>query len=208
MPHPKTFSQKAGLVLTEALVAVTTLGMAVLALGSITTNSISTTILSKDYLVASGLLDEGDEVVQSISYTNWLLKPADKLKCWLRLVPDNLSDFSCVNNVTSNSNYVAILNKGVWQMQAANVDLDLDQNLNTNNNFQVYLNSDPKSPGYFSSLNSVNGPAITKSKFFSSIKFTDVAADNSQATYTVSVQWKDGAKTHTMSKTTILYNYP
>ncbi|MBI5753996.1 hypothetical protein HZA40_02530, partial [Candidatus Peregrinibacteria bacterium] len=122
-------------------------------------------------------------------------------KCWLRLVPDNIVDSLCNSNVSAGSSYIAFLSGGIWRMTLeGNTDLNLDTSPTiTNNKFLMYVDG--------SGYSYIKNAGAVASKFYRGIKFTNIAADNSQATYTVSVQWKDGAKTRTLDKTITLYNY-
>lgn len=204
MPHSKKFTA-AGLVLTEALIAVATLAFGVVALGSITNNAISTAILSKDYLVAGGLVKEGVEAVKDIRYSNWLLKPNDTATCWLRLVPDNTSDPNC-GYTASTTNYIVTSNNGSWSMQSAGgAVLNLDSE--SNPRYTLYLDSNPDTAGYYASLSNLaaNSTTITASRYYRSVNFTKV--DSNSATFTVTVEWKDGAKTRDLNKTITIYNY-
>ncbi len=205
MLHPKN-PKTAGMILTEALVSIAALAIGAIALGSITSNAVYTTILSKDYLVIEGLLNEGDEIVKNIRYANWLLKPSDET-CWLRLIPDNSADGGCGSNVLEGKNYILVLKNGIWQMELiGGTDLNLNKQ-QANFRFQIYLGSDNAAPGYFAASAVPVEPSISKSKFFRSIKFTEVASGYSTATYAVKIQWKEGAKTREVIKNTTLYNY-
>lgn len=190
MPHSKKRGARLGMVLTEALVAISTLAMGVIALGTITQNSIGTTILAKDYLVARGLAKEGEEVVKNIRYTNWMLKPADK-SCWLRI--DVAKD--CSTPVSGNY-FVASVNNGAWIMtdngaDAPNLDADAGA-------FQLHVDKD----GYYPAAKE----GATPSRFFRSIQLTAIDGDNS-ATFNTKVQWKDGAKTLEINRSLTMYNY-
>ncbi len=192
MPHSKKRGARLGMVLTEALVAISTLAMGVIALGTITQNSIGTTILAKDYLVARGLAKEGEEVVKNIRYTNWMLKPGDK-SCWLRM--DVAKDCS---TPVSGDYFVASINNGTWILtdkdaNAPNLDVQ-------NSPFQLHVGKD----GYYQTA---KDGVTTPSRFFRSIQLTDLAADNSSATFNTKVQWKDGAKTLEINRSLTMYNY-
>lgn len=194
MPHSKKLGTRPGMVLTEALVAISTLAMGVIALGTITQNAIGTTILAKDYLVARGLAKEGEEVVKNIRYTNWMLKPADK-NCWLRM--DVAAD--CSVTPIKDDYFVASLNEnGSWILTdegAHGADPD-----DVESPFRLHVDKD----GYYPVAK--NG-VTTPSRFFRSIQLTDLAADNSSATFNTKVQWKDGAKTLEINRSLTMYNY-
>ena len=216
MPHSKNSQKKfskAGMVLTEALVAVATLAMGVVALGTITSNAISTAILSKDYLIAGGLVKEGVEAVKDIRYTNWLLKPNSTATCWLRLSPS--TDPNCTT-IAATGNYIVALtsaagNGDSWSMKsvATGYALNLDNTVpaTANTPYDLYLDtgSTTRSPGYYASLTTLVDTTTTASKYYRSIKFTSVSSTS--ATFTVEVQWKDGSQTRKLNKTLTIYNY-
>ena len=205
MPHSR--KPRLGIVLAEALVAIATLAMGVLALGTITQNSIATTVLAKDYLVARGLAKEGEEAVKNIRLTNWMLKPApnDTVKCWLRITPSNSVDPNCNTSAATGKYYISILSNGIWTLQNGGITaLDLDKSpASTNQQFVMYL--DPT--GYSSSLTAKTGTGVSVSKFYRSVYLTNLAADNSAATFNIKVQWKDGAKTMEINRSITMYNY-
>lgn len=203
MPHSK---KRLGMVLTEALVAIATLAMGVIALGTITQNSIGTTILAKDYLVARGLAKEGEEAVKNIRYTNWMLKAADK-SCWLRINPNDSVDPNCGSLATAGTYYVATLSGGVWTLKGEGSTLPNPDkpSENTTAPFRLYLNSNSDSSGYYS-LSTKPVTAIA-SKFYRSVYLTSIAVDNSTATFNIKVQWKDGAKTREINRSLTMYNY-
>lgn len=196
MPHSK---KRLGMVLTEALVAIATLAMGVIALGTITQNSIGTTILAKDYLVARGLAKEGEEAVKNIRYTNWMLKAANK-NCWLRINPSNLADPNCGSLATANSYYVATLNGGVWTLKSESAAPNPDTpTASTTSPFLLYSDDNGYYPVSTKPLNS------KPSKFYRSVQPTSITAD--AATFNIKVQWKDGAKTREINRSLTMYNY-
>lgn len=182
-----------GMVLTEVLIALATLTTAVIALGTITTSSISTTILSRDYLVAGGLITEAEAVVQNLPLTNQLRKPGQK-KCWLML------DANC-STFPQPSNYIVSLNNGLFELKSAGGnELNLDTGLAANSaRYQLYLEN-----GVYTG-STIAKPANLKTKFFRSVKFTNVTDDS--VTFEVKLQWKDGAKTRGIKKKVTLYNH-
>lgn len=199
MPHPSKLPHgkvsRAGMVLTEALVAIATLAMGVMALGTITQNSIATTILAKDYLVARGLAKEGEEIVKNIRLTNRMLKPADST-CWLRPTVSG----ACNVNMTTNNYFVASLNaSNIWILTDKGSALPNPDtpSVGTTGVFRLYSDSN----GYYPTAK----VGATPSKFYRSIKPTTIAPDT--ATFEIKVQWKDGAKTREINRFITMYNY-
>lgn len=190
-----------GLILTEALIAITTLTAGAIAMGSIVSNAISTTTVSKDYLIAQNLVTEGEEAVKVIRATNWMKKP-DKKDCWLTITTD------CSGaKVSAGESYAAINKSGLWQLVDANSGgLDLAQsNVATYQTpFQLYL-QDIGGVKQYVAVNSGNLPV---SRFFRAIKFVNVdTTNNTQATFEIKIQWLDGSRVRTINRELTIYNY-
>lgn len=193
LPHGKV--SRAGMVLTEALVAIATLAMGVMALGTITQNSIATTILAKDYLVARGLAKEGEEIVKNIRLTNRMQKPSDST-CWLR--PDVAS--ACSSKMTANNYFIASLNaSSIWVLTDKGSTLPNPDTpgISSTGIFRLYSDAN----GYYPTAKA----GTTASKFYRSIKPTVLTDDT--ATFEIKVQWKDGAKTREINRFITMYNY-
>lgn len=170
---------KKGLVLTEALMAVAMLAIAVTIMGSIYRNAISTTILSRDYLAAHNLATEAIEAVKDLRNTNWMREPNDP-SCWLRAdVTAN-----CNNKVAANKNYtVERDNQLQWYLKEQTGPLDLSDGNDGVYALDVKAGIEP---------------------FYRSVKAT--FADNTKATFEIKVQWRDGAKILNVNRDLTLYN--
>lgn len=191
-----------GLILTEALIAITTLTAGAIAMGSIVNNAISTTMVSKDYLIAQNLVTEGEEAVKVIRATNWMKKP-DKKDCWLTITTD------CSGaKASAGESYVAINKSGLWQLEDVNSGgLDLTQsNVATYQTpFRLYLED---IGGFKQYVASKSDPNFPPSRFFRAIKFANVdSTNNTQATFEVKVQWLDGSRVRTINRELTIYNY-
>ena len=177
--------KKNGIILTEALVAITTLATGMIALGTMTSSAVSTTILSKDYLFAHNILTEGIEVVKNIRSTNNLRYNNEKT-CWLSLNDD-------CNKIKNNikANFIITLTDDLWQLNdGPSAELDLttynpDDPDDVQNNYQVYIGGQ-------------------KSKFFRSVVFTE--ADDDNATFELKIKWKNGEKINTITKNIKMFN--
>jgi hypothetical protein len=131
--------------------------------------------------------------------------PTDN-KCWLRILPINdqsNGDPDCNNVASVGNNYVTYLKNGIWVMSSyGSMALDLTAgNASTNLLFGMKFDGN----AYYYPVQGNTSTAIPK--FYRSVKFTSVAADNSSATFTVKVQWKDGAKTQEVNRILTMYNY-
>ena len=79
----KILKNKSGLILAEALVAVSTLVIASIIVTGIIKSSLKVTALSRNYLIAQNLATEAIEGVKSFRDTNWLKAPNDHQECWM-----------------------------------------------------------------------------------------------------------------------------
>lgn len=200
---------RSGVVLAEALMAVAMLSIGVVILSSIVSNAISATFISKNYLIAQNLVTEGIEAVKNIRDTNWVLYP-DAKKCWLLVDPANPPGnlANCAQPGTRvNSNYRVRQLNGQWKLEFHISQLNLPAA--APDNFKLYVHPlfFQIGPDTVSYNKYVHDPVGTLSPFYRSVKFTQVDPDNLKATYEVKVQWKDGAKVNTISRTMTLFNY-
>ena len=198
-------SKISGMILTEALVAVATLATGVIILSSIINNAISSTIVSKDYLVAQNLLTESVEAVKNIRDTNWLIRP-DKKECWMMTDPnDYVANPNCDAALPEeNSNYVSIFGNNGWSLKkiANGAGLDLTSNQAAlKAPYRLYQIDVAGAKKFVSSANVL--PDSTK--FYRAVKFSNVSMDSIE--FEAKVQWLDGAKTRTVSRSFKMYNY-
>lgn len=78
-------NNKKGETLIEVIAALTSLVLAGIAAMTLIISVMTSTAISKEYLIAQNLAREAIEGVTNIRDTNWLLFPSDKAKCWLDL---------------------------------------------------------------------------------------------------------------------------
>lgn len=187
----KIFLEKKGLVLAEAIVTISILVTCALVAGAMFTDAVTSTAVSKDFLIANGLAIEGAEAVRNIVATNKMLDPNDP-SCWLRINPATNNDGNCGGAVmaTAGSNYLPAeqagnaQTKGKWLLTGP-IILDLDLSDGADNDYLLYINNGTKR--YTTS----NIDAVP-SKFYRSIKFSH--ADDTYATFEVKVAWFEGVK--------------
>lgn len=212
----KKLKRNGGLILTEALVAVATLATGGIILSTIINNALSVTQISKDYLVAQNLATEAMEIVKNVRNANVSAKPDDP-SCWLVLNPTQTR-----NNPTQTCNiyqklfpgyaHSPYLANGVWTMRyipGSNtypLDLATQPLYIMDAYYLVYVDPSSGSDVY------VQGPSaavsgLTPSKFYRSVHVTNVAADNSTASFEVRVQWFDGARERSVLRNYVMYNY-
>lgn len=196
----KKMRKKCGIVLTEALVAIGMISVGVLILSSVINSAVSTTKMSRGYLVAQNLVTEGVEAVKNIRSTNWLTASDDRT-CWLRTNPAEDCNTSGIN-ADRTTDYILENTGGDWLLvkSESGNPLDLNNELTDDWFYQIFT-------GFpLSYRTQDSGDAGTP--YYRSIKFTNIDdAENDFAEFEVLVQWKDGAKVREVSRTLTIYNY-
>lgn len=182
-----------GMILTESFIALATLTTSAIAMGMVNSSAISASALSRDYLIAENLMAEAKEVVKNQKATNYLRKPGQK-QCWMML------DRNCSTFVQA-TNYIVVFNNGLFELQeTGESELNLDGGSHQNFlPYQLYL----ENLMYVGSKDAKED--ILKSKFFRSVKFTEVTDDS--ITFEVKMQWKEGVKTRELKERDTIYNY-
>lgn len=181
-----------GLILAETLVAVAILAVAAVVLASIISNGTGATKVARDYLVAENLVTEGAEMVKSLKATNVMLRPQDvnpeAKGCWLYLNPAELVDplKVCANGtVVEGEEYF-------FQYDALG---------------RLYFKG---AGGEEFRLGLVEGVYVHDSeelsKFYRSIKFTEVDEANEWASFAVRVWWQDGGKDREIEREYKIFN--
>lgn len=193
-------SQK-GVIMTEVLVSVAILTIAVFVLSSIFNNAASSIRVSRNYLIAQNLLIEGMEVVKSVRDSNHMIAPNNP-DCWLASNPGALAAMpvpECGGNTVSFGNYVIKESDGGWVIQSAEGQwLDLEGGVShDNDNYRLYLEEDTNRFVY--------DPTGSPTGFYRGINFKVV--NDSFATFDVRIQWRDGARVRTLEDSFTLYNH-
>ncbi len=191
-----------GLVLSEALLAIAMLSIGVLIVGTIINNALTTTALSKNYLIAQNLATEGIEAVKSIRDTNWLLEPDDK-NCWLRRDTTQACNFK----VVTNGNYTAVKDaNNKWKLVSKGANLPA-----ATDTYVLYIKTNNVGDDQYKTY--VHDVVINnKSNFYRGIHVLDIIDEDGDgvqdyATFEISVFWKEGAKTTSLKRSVVLYNY-
>ena len=197
-PHStkKSFvKKKSGLILTEALLAITLLAIGTTILTGIIQNAIKTSVLSKNYLIAQNLATEAIEGVKNIRNTNWLKEPDDST-CWMNLDPYY---GACPNKPVADSNYLLKKDDGIWSLDyGPDEDLDLTYE-DDMAQYRLYL-EDEGDYFTYSSL-ATSEPSL----YYRSVKFKSISDES--ADLEVKIQWKEGVKMREIVRSSILYNY-
>lgn len=200
----KILKNKTGLILAEALLAIAMLAIGSLVVASIIQSSITTTVLSKNYLIAQNLATEAMEAVKSVRDTNWLLQ-ADAPECWLELVPD--SDGVCGDVAVMGGYYIPKELDGKWFLDGNGVTAILD--LSDGFDDEGYRLKIDTFSGYDRYVYSGSGD---DSIFYRGINVVGIIDDpmdlvEDYAVMEVVVEWKEGQKIRSFTRDFILYNY-
>ncbi len=202
-----------GLILTEALISMATLVIASVVMSTIIQNSLSTTTMARDYMIAQNLATEAIEAVKVIRDTNMMIRPPEvnpgAASCWLTLNPEGLlvnpPPVACPAVAQSGSKYIVVQTAGRWKMVlvGGNVDLNLGSP-NVNPIIQKLYALFLVNGRYIQTLNPLG--TYTESQFYRRVRFTNIAVDGSSATIEVKVEWKNGKKIRNVIRTYTLFN--
>lgn len=196
----KFFKNNKGLILAEALLAISMLTIGIVVTSTIIQNALESTRLSKNYLVAQNLATEGIEAVKSIRDTNWLNDP-DEPACWLRIDPDTTCDAAYL--AAPETSYTAVSESGKFKLIISTAELDLDLSESTAVDFLL----DYTELGDPFNITTFEHDGVDASPYYRSIKFLAISEFNTDALFEVKVQWKEGQKTRSVVRTFTLYNY-
>ncbi len=196
-----------GLILTEALISMATLVIASVVMSTIIQNSLSTTTMARDYMIAQNLATEAIEAVKAVRDTNVMIRPPEinpgAASCWLTMDPSTIIDplANCVTAV-EDKNYLVMQSLGRWRMNSAPAeDLNLNSVNVAQNSYQLFFDK-----GRYVHPANFGAAGITPSQFYRSVNFTDIAVDGSSATIEVKVEWKNGKKIRNVIRTYTLFN--
>ena len=188
---------KKGLVLTEVLLAVSMLMIAVMVLGTIIDSVVKMTALSKNHLIAENLATEAIEGVKNLRDTNWLQEPDDE-SCWRRKDPL----LSCTGNdlIQPGGSYIVRQNaEDHWSVEEMPGELELEDGVD--NSYLLYIeNIGGVFDGYIH-----NGTAGSESMFYRSAYFEE--ANDQILKFMVKVQWLEGTKVRGLERQVLLMNY-
>lgn len=185
-----------GLVLAETLVAVAILATAAVVLAAIISNGTGATKVARDYLVAENLVTEGGEIVKSLKATNVMLRPQDvnpeAKNCWLYLRPNELTDplRDCELGTALEGEEYFFKYDDLGRLYFERAAGEEAFRLGLVEGVYVH-DSDPDDP---------------LSRFYRSIEFSEIAADNDDAEFVVRVWWDDGGKERVVEREFKIFN--
>ncbi|MDX9971180.1 MAG: hypothetical protein RBS56_04740 [Candidatus Gracilibacteria bacterium] len=200
----KKLFKTSGIVMTEALMAVTLMASAVIITGSIIESTVSTTKQTRDYAIAQNLSDEAISGVENIINSNKILYP-NTPDCWLVYNIDECRPDT--NTPDTISNYVVSLERGRWILENRE-KLALDLNIDSENNeeFRLFKQMKKLSEEDFPMYTHDNATKNEPSVYYRSVKFNEIETDS--VSFTVTVQWKDRSIVRSIVDNVTLYkNY-
>ncbi|MFH1218617.1 MAG: hypothetical protein V1679_02145 [Candidatus Peregrinibacteria bacterium] len=204
-----------GLILTEALVALSLLATAALILGSMVNSAAGGTRISKNYLIAQNLATEAIEGVKNVRDTNWLVRP-DVKDAWLQLDPSIEGEES--ERAEDTFSYIVSQEEGQWKMFLQIIDLDINGQINLMSPFRLCKevfktetigDDDLKFEKYVQTGEECDAGLESdfyRSATFGEFVFIDADLIEDAVTVYVKVQWLEGAKVRTIERSTTLYN--
>lgn len=200
----KKLFHNSGVVMTEALMAVTLMASAVIITGSIIESTVSTTKQTRDYAIAQNLLDEAISGVENIINSNKILYP-NTPDCWLVYNIEECNPGS--NTPIIQSNYVISLADGRWILEdTRSFALDLSTPSENNENFRLFKQIKKLSDSEFPMYTHDNSAENDASVYYRSIVFNEINPDD--VSFTVTVQWMDrSVLRNIISNITLYKNY-
>lgn len=196
---------KKGETLIEVIAALTSLVLAGIAAMTLIISVMTSTAISKEYLVAQNLAREGIEGVTNIRDTNWLLFPSEKKDCWIVIDssacpgtgPSIGADYLLIK--APEGNFELDGNKGQW-----------NEDMNNNQNFKIELNTD----GIYEQSSTSPAPTQPFPTFYRKIEFEKVKIADLDSTFneermkvTVTVAWMNKSTLTKYELSSILANY-
>ncbi len=186
----KKLFNNSGVVMTEALMAVTLMASAVIITGSIIESAVSTTKQTRDYAIAQNLLDEAISGVENIIDSNKILYP-NTPECWLVYNTEECKPGT--NTPETGMNYVVSLVDGRWILiNQLGIPLDLRENSENNESFRLYKLIKKLAETEFPMYTHDNSKENEPSAYYRSVVFNEVDAQS--VNFSVSVEWFDRSK--------------
>jgi len=175
-------ANKKGETLIEVIAALTSLVLAGIAAMTLVISVMTSTAISKEYLIAQNLAREGIEGVTNIRDTNWLLSPSEKATKWLEVDP---ADFYILEKTDDK---FSLKNKGVSSV--------------SDGNYQLWVNS----KGIYSHDQADKVTPQPVPTFYRRITFSNMA-DPDTIKVTVKIYWENKSNPTTYELSSILANY-
>lgn len=174
----KKFSNNSGISILEVVVAIMIITMGMVGVLSLVIQNVEAQYINKNILMASGLAQEGLELVRNIRDLNWLTSGVDPANDWKRNI---------VGDGTYTMDYrgLASINMAINSMDEAGARLYVDGN-------GLYTHIVTAKPTNFYRLITVT--VVNQGSY----DYLDVKC---------AIRWKDGTQNHNYVAETYLYNW-
>jgi len=211
-------NSKKGETLIEVIAALTSIVLAGIAAVTVVLSVMTTTEISKEYLVAQNLAREAVEGVVNYRNTNWLNLPANKTNCWMRKYLDSTA---CTTNpepnvVSGGEPHIMSRdsNGEIFLTQILSGALALTGTGNDEINFSEYKLSVGNDDVYVHGEPDFEKDPAPKPDFYRMVQFEKVSAADSDETFreeqmkvVVTVQWLNKSTPKTYELNTVITNY-
>ena len=211
-------NSKKGETLIEVIAALTSIVVAGIAAVTVVLSVMTTTAISKEYLIAQNLAREAIEKVVNYRNTNWLNLPANKTNCWMR---KELNSTDCTDNLEAN---VITKNQPYLVKRDASGELYLEETGPLVLNLKGDGSDEESFVGYKLSVTAENlyvqgipdsQPEIApKPDFYRMVVFDKVQEADLEKTFreeqmkvTVTVQWLNKSTPKTYELNTVITNH-
>lgn len=214
----KFLSNKKGETLLEILIALTVITMASAAAASAVMSAVQSVSMSRNYLIAQNLADEGIEAVKNVRDTNWMKYPTQK-DCWLNLDQTTCSTTSTLTDTAKGYAAAYDLASSRWIL-TAQTKLNSSPTLaGTDYNYSLKFNKGNKfcyaTDGTGSNTSGGSGPCFMLTVaspdtsvpvFYREIRVLSPPTGTS-VTIQITVKWYEGTKLQTLTGVETLTNY-
>ncbi|PKL36662.1 hypothetical protein CVV38_02035 [Candidatus Peregrinibacteria bacterium HGW-Peregrinibacteria-1] len=214
-----SFKNKDGAILVEALIAIMVLAIASIVTANLIRSSVDGITYARNYMTASGILNETVEALTNMRNTSWLKYPSHP-HCWSLAnpyhqgAPNNCDSQSHIIKLKAAHSYALRYGAdGKWEAKEVDVvgsgSLDLlnkPLHSDTVNKYQLWENT---ATGYWGHKDD-SGTLPTPTGYYRSLEvlaFYPSAQNQQYATFKAKVQWKDGVKVMTLTEDFTFYNH-
>lgn len=209
--------KRKGETLIEIIIAMGILTIGAFIGGTLITDSLRSTVVNKNYLLAVNLSREGIEAVRAIRDTNWLVFPHNTKDCW-DVVDDELvtpSTCGTSNKFTTQTYYRVNLKAAAdaspykWVLEPAGDDSAFTPATSTEDR-KFYLLAPDSSNANFYRHQADTGTqeyATDGTSFYRAITIEDVDGAEDKVRVTSTINWLERGEFNEMLTESILTNY-
>ena len=207
---------KKGETLIEVIAALTSIVLAGIAAVTVVLSVMTTTAISKEYLVAQNLAREGVEGVANYRNTNWLKFPAHKTNCWMTYEQEEPDCILSPANVvkTDRSYLLKRADNGRLYLEETASELNLKGDGTDEDAFIDYKLHVTADNRYVHDIPGDLKEPEPHPDFYRMIRFKKVAVGDSDQTFreeqmkiVVTVQWLNKSTPKTYELSTVITNH-